>query len=130
MKIGIIGRVWITLAATGLILSSEAAATVFTQVEGSVVLDQSCEKTTFADLKLLVRQDSPIDYSHNQKVDIQPDGRFKIYVVPSYNYIFQLLRTDNSDLLISGVGRYEPMHSNKNPVISAKCTKKPKEEKT
>lgn len=98
-----------------------ATAGTYRTVTGEVVLDKSCGKRTFADFRLLIQQESAIDYARYQMVPMAENGRYTVLLHGSYHYNFRVIEADDLGRVARGVLRFDYQQAGQVPVITAIC---------
>lgn len=90
-------------------------------VSGEVVLSKSCGKTSTSEFRLLIQQETPIDYARYQLVPIEENGTFSVLLHESYHYNFRVIAAgDRRQESLGGV-RFEYQQVGQVPVITATC---------
>jgi len=104
-----------------MLAGSEAAASSYMEASGSVSIDKSCGKMTLDDIKVLVRDETPLGNGRPQRVPLDAKGSFSVLLSKSYKYTFQVRLKAEGYLNLDGAAMFDPTYPEIKPTLVARC---------
>lgn len=104
-----------------LTVAGVSIASTHRSVSGEVVLSKSCGKTAISEFRLLIQQETAVNYGRYQVVPLEENGRYTVLLHESYHYNFRVIAAGDYKQESLGGVRFDYQQVGKVPVITAIC---------